>query len=246
MILNLYSYERSTLVRVSFTACVLGTLCLPLTGLLVCIVISSLYHYEDSTRTHCQVENYLPSISASISLSPECHIWRLCIGLHSAPRFILAFAYFKFYKVCFATRVPETTLAYLNLGFSVSENLGLLMLTYVSSADIYSVHEEGFILFSLSSFVYMVITCHLWKVIKRYSVNPVDAKSHVWKVRLFLLNLCFSAFAGLFYVQHNLYCEAGSYTLFALFEYLIVFSIMGFHFTAVWDFRSRDLIIACL
>ncbi|XP_077579578.1 acyltransferase PGAP2-like [Stigmatopora nigra] len=233
------------LVRISFTACAAGTVCLPLIGLIICIVISALYHYKDSTRTHCQVENYLPSISASIGLCPECHIWRICIGLHSAPRFIVAYSYFKFYKLCFANRGTETTLAYINLGFAIIETLGLLMLTYVSSTDIYSLHEVGFILFALGSFIHMVITCHLWKAIKSYSVNPADAKSHLWKVRLFLLNLCFSVFAGFFYIQHNLYCEVGSYTLFALFEYLIVFSNMGFHFTAVWDFRSHGIIIAC-
>lgn len=84
-----------------------------------------------------QVPNYLPSISASISLSPECHIWRFCIGLHSAPRFLVAFTYFRFYKMRFASRFPESPLSCLNLAFSISENLGLLLLTYVSSSETY-------------------------------------------------------------------------------------------------------------
>lgn len=33
------------------------------------------------------------------------------------------------------------------------------------------------------------------------------------------------------------------YTLFALFEYLVVISNMAFHLTAVWDFRSRDIMV---
>lgn len=33
------------------------------------------------------------------------------------------------------------------------------------------------------------------------------------------------------------------YTLFALFEYLVVFSNMAFHLTAVWDFRSREVMV---
>lgn len=33
------------------------------------------------------------------------------------------------------------------------------------------------------------------------------------------------------------------YTLFALFEYLVVFSNMAFHLTAVWDFKSREVMV---
>lgn len=33
------------------------------------------------------------------------------------------------------------------------------------------------------------------------------------------------------------------YTFFALFEYLVVFSNMAFHLTAVWDFKSREVVV---
>lgn len=151
------SHERPLLVRVSFTTYILGTLSLPLFGLVACVVISSVFHFEDATGTHCQVmclfeislqiceikliclqvPNYLPSISASISLSPESHIWRFCIGLHSAPRILVAFTYFRFYKACFPSRFPESPLSCVTLAFSVCENLGLLLLTYVSSSETY-------------------------------------------------------------------------------------------------------------
>ncbi|XP_077421498.1 acyltransferase PGAP2-like [Vanacampus margaritifer] len=238
--------ERPLVIRVSFRACALGIGCLPLLGLVSCVLISSFFHFEDSTRTHCQVPNYLPSVSASINLSPERHIWRLCVGLHSAPRLLVAFTYFKFYKLRFSARPPQSSLAYISLAFSIFENLGLLLLTYVSSSETIFIHANGFILFILSSFVYMLVTCYLWKAVKKYSLNPEDAKSHHWKVRLLILNFCFCACAGFFYIKHNLYCEAGSYTLFALFEYMIVFSNMAFHLTAAWDFKSREvMVISC-
>lgn len=166
---NILGHERPLVIRISFTTCVLATVCLPLLGLITCVFISSVFHFEDSTGTHCQVmilfcklnqpcfsfdapyifetllnhccmfqvPNYLPSISASISLSPECHIWRFCIGLHSAPRLLVAFTYFKFYKTRFSSRFPESSLTCLNFAFSISENLGLLLLTYVSSSETY-------------------------------------------------------------------------------------------------------------
>ncbi|XP_060929648.1 post-GPI attachment to proteins factor 2-like [Limanda limanda] len=240
---NIFGQERPLVIRISFPTCVATTVCLPLLGLIACVFISSVFHYEDSTGTHCQVPNYLPSISASISLSPESHIWRFCIGLHSAPRLLVAFTYFKFYKTRFASKFPESLLSRLNLAFSLTENLGLLLLTYVSSSETYFVHKEGFVLFLVSSLIHMLITCRLWKAIKKYSLSPEDAKSHLWKVRFLLLNVSFCGFAGFFYYKHNMYCESGSYTFFALFEYLVVFSNMAFHLTAVWDFKSREVMV---
>ncbi|TNN72970.1 Olfactory receptor 4Q2 [Liparis tanakae] len=76
-----------------------------------------------------------------------------------------------------------------------------------------------------------------------HGASEVDAKSHCWKVRFLLLNVSFCAFAGFFYWKHTMYCESGSYTLFALFEYLVVFSNMAFHLTAVWDFKSREVMV---
>ncbi|XP_054650272.1 post-GPI attachment to proteins factor 2-like isoform X3 [Dunckerocampus dactyliophorus] len=176
MIPGFYDHERPLVIRISFTTFVLCTVCLPLLGLIACVLISSVYHFDESTKTHCYVPNYLPSISASISQSPECHIWRFCIGLHSAPRFLVAFIYFKFYKMCFTSKFPERSLAYLSLAFSVLENLGLLLLSYVSSKETYLLHQEGFILFILSSLIYMLITCRLWKTIKRMP-NLITGKS---------------------------------------------------------------------
>lgn len=85
-----------------------------------------------------QVANYLPSISAAISHVPERYIWRCCIGLHSAPRYLVAVGYFNFYYGRFAKSLPELLLSVLALICSLFENTGLLLLTYVSSTETYS------------------------------------------------------------------------------------------------------------
>lgn len=41
----------------------------------------------------------------------------------------------------------------------------------------------------------------------------------------------------------TLFLLLSGYTFFALFEYLVVFSNMAFHLTAVWDFRSREVML---
>lgn len=90
--------------------------------------------------------NYLPSISAAISRVPERYIWRCCIGLHSAPRYLVAVAYFNFYRSRLARRRPELLLSGLALLCSLAENSGLLLLTYVASTETYSESDGTLVL----------------------------------------------------------------------------------------------------
>nr|XP_020479971.1 post-GPI attachment to proteins factor 2 isoform X1 [Monopterus albus]XP_020479972.1 post-GPI attachment to proteins factor 2 isoform X1 [Monopterus albus] len=232
------------LIRLRFTSFAVGTVLLPLTGLVACLFISLMYHFEDATYTHCQVSNYLPSISSAISRMPERYIWRGCIGLHSAPRYLVTITYFNFYHSRFARRLPELLLSVLALLCSLAENTGLLLLTYVSSTETYNIHKNGFTVFIASSLLHMLFTCILWRVISSYHVNPEERTSYRWKVRLFLFNSCCCGAAYYFFRRHNHYCEQGIYTLFAFFEYLVVFSNMAFHMTAFWDFGSKEVIVA--
>lgn len=232
------------LIQLPFTSFAVGTVLLPLTGLIACLFISLVYHFEDSTYTHCQVSNYLPSISSAISRIPERYIWRCCIGLHSAPRYLVAVAYFNFYRGRFSRRLPELLLSILALVCSLAENTGLLLLTYVSSTETYDIHKKGFIVFIASSLLHMLITCRLWHVIRTHYVNPEEILSQRWKLRLFLFNISCCLAAAYFFRRHNKFCEPGIYTLFALFEYLVVFSNMAFHMTAFWDFGSKEVIVA--
>ncbi|XP_016134142.1 post-GPI attachment to proteins factor 2-like isoform X1 [Sinocyclocheilus grahami] len=231
------------LIRVPFTRLAVITVCLPLLGLVACIVLALLYHYNEATYTHCEVPNYLPSISAAISLTPERYIWRFSIGLHSAPRFLVAAAYLSFYRGRFSRRLTEQLLSVLTFLLALSENVGLLLLTYVSSNETYSVHKSGFVLFIGSSLFHMMCTCKLWSLIAKYSLSAEEMMSYRWKLRLFLFNGFFGLFAAYFYKRHNAHCEAGIYTFFAFCEYLVVLSNMAFHMTAYWDFGGKEVIV---
>ncbi|XP_053504287.1 post-GPI attachment to proteins factor 2 [Ictalurus furcatus] len=232
------------LVRLPFTVFIIGTVFLPLFGFITCVTLSLIYHFNEANYTHCKVYNYLPSISAAISLTPQRYIWRFCVGLHSAPRFLIAASYFNFYRRRFARQNLEQLGSVLTLLFAVIENAGLLLLTYVCSTETYYLHKIGFITFIGSSWFHMLCTCWLWFKITKYTLSTEEMTSYRYKARLFLFSIVLMLAGFYFYWRHNEYCEPGIYTLFALCEYLVVLSNMAFHVTAYWDFGSKDVMVA--
>ncbi|XP_062867294.1 post-GPI attachment to proteins factor 2 isoform X2 [Trichomycterus rosablanca] len=197
------------LFRVNLSIFSVVIVCLPLIGFFACITLSILYHYNEATYTHCQVNNYLPSVSAAISLTPERYIWRFCIGLHSAPRLLISTTYFNFYRGRFARQTMDLLLSVFTFFLALTENIGLLLLTYVCSTENYSLHKYGFITFVSSSLLHMLCTCKLWRVISKYSLSSEDVTSYRYKFRLFLFSICCCGLAAYFFRRHNKYCEPG-------------------------------------
>ncbi|VDN43453.1 unnamed protein product [Gongylonema pulchrum] len=121
---------------------VYATASLPLTALFLCISLALALHFNEATSTHCEVVNYLPSISAAVaSFSPERYIWRFFIALHSAPRLVAAFA-FRNLLLTSPLR-PLNDRIWFELGchiaciINVAESFSLLLLTSISSTENY-------------------------------------------------------------------------------------------------------------
>lgn len=54
------------LIRLRFTSLAVGTVLLPLAGLIACLFISLVYHFQDATYTHCQVGGHMVRIERDI------------------------------------------------------------------------------------------------------------------------------------------------------------------------------------
>lgn len=88
------AFGEDELLRIPFRFVVYVIAGLPFSALALCVFLSLLLHWDEATRTHCGVANWLPSVSAAVaSYAPERYIWRLFIGIHGSPRIALAIAF---------------------------------------------------------------------------------------------------------------------------------------------------------
>lgn len=86
---------KSIEFRFSFQSLASATATSQISALVFCLAWSVRFNFYESTATHCMVENYLPSLSATLDFTPQRDVWRSCIGLSSLPRYFIAYLYYK-------------------------------------------------------------------------------------------------------------------------------------------------------
>jgi len=91
-----------------------------------------------------QVRNTIPSISAITGVTPQRYIWRVCIALHSAPRFAIGFLYYQYYMRCTPAAVSRAYRALVRLLFWVYtiENSCLVGVTYIANVENYRTYND--------------------------------------------------------------------------------------------------------
>ncbi|KAJ8298122.1 hypothetical protein KUTeg_024653 [Tegillarca granosa] len=189
----------------TFSKIVLG---LPAFGFFFCVIWSLYFDFKASTATHCKVWQFLPSISSCIGgFSPQRYVWRICIGLHCAPRFMLAVAYYNYHTQIHIEHWFYQKLAALCTVLHIIENFSLVC-----------THENMFIIFMISSQFYMLFTCiiYKWGLSSLKSVTNSERKSLKYKIILFVFNVTSFFVAVYLFFRHNWYCERGVQSLFAM------------------------------
>lgn len=81
--------------KIPFRSLALTTATSQISSLVFCLAWSVKFNFYESTATHCRVDNYLPSLSATLDFTPQRDVWRACIGLSGMPRYFIAYMYYK-------------------------------------------------------------------------------------------------------------------------------------------------------
>ncbi|XP_012265379.1 post-GPI attachment to proteins factor 2 isoform X2 [Athalia rosae] len=220
------------------------TVSLPLFGFIFCIVWSVLYNFTAATYTHCKVDNFLPSISAAIGhYRPQKDIWKAAIATQSFTRILVLIMYYRHYKETlykWAYGIGNFVLFTYTI-----ENTALVTLSFWSSIENYALHKLSFITFLVMSLLHMLLSSIVVRNCRSPAKDTIEENSFQWKRRMLIGNVSSILLATYFFYRHNTYCESNVYSLFALAEYMVVLTNMGFHMTAAWDFAGRSLLVSC-
>lgn len=255
--------SKKVFFRISFAKLAGIAVSLPLGAFFFCVLWSLKFDFVRSTFTHCDVPNYLPSVSAAIgNYEPQKTVWRLAIFLHLPLRLAVAHMYLGYYRE--HIRRNRRLFGILACTLNVIEDFALFCLSLWTSADNYEIHRNSFIVFIACSECYMLISYLLNRNARKVVLLEHEEKSLRFKRNLFLINVIAFGLAGYCFMRHNAHCETGGtssqhtiaqqrslisslffslvYTFFALFEYIVVLTNMGYHITACWDFYGLNVV----
>ncbi|XP_022914591.1 post-GPI attachment to proteins factor 2 isoform X2 [Onthophagus taurus] len=195
--------------------------------------------HSSVNKTHCNVYNFLPSVSSAIGgYSPQKEVWTWAIFLHAVPRLCIPIMYFQYnsealYPRAFSIMVVASFL-------NTVENIALIVLSFYTSSDNYPVHRRAFITFIICSELYMLLLVYLHTRYRKY-LTEIDKVSLNLKKKLVFINIISILVATYCFIRHNSSCEDYVYSFFAFCEYIVVLTNMAFHMTAALDFKNRHL-----
>lgn len=87
--------QEQDILEIPFPLLAIPTATVQISSLVFCLSWSIKFNFHESTATHCRVENYLPSLSATLDFTPQREIWRACVCLTGFPRFLISYLYYK-------------------------------------------------------------------------------------------------------------------------------------------------------
>lgn len=84
----------------------------------------------------------MPSISGITGVAPQRYVWRICIALHSTPRFVVGFVYYNFYMskldvIAEKQKALFKRLVTVNFWLYIVENAALVGVTYIANVENY-------------------------------------------------------------------------------------------------------------
>ncbi|VDM47124.1 unnamed protein product [Toxocara canis] len=142
-------YNRAGRIRLPVRLVTYIFCSLPTLALFACVFLALETDFELATRTHCGVQNLLPSVSVAVG---DFHwgnlLWKSAIFTHLPPRICVAFVYAQLFRVPFE-RCGQQTLRYATCVTNLIELFSLGLLSAVTSEHNHPLHVFAFTTFQV-------------------------------------------------------------------------------------------------
>ncbi len=223
---------------------------LPWLALFSCVGLSLLKDFEASTRTHCNVSNFLPSISVAIdTFEPQRYIWRFCFAFNSILRYSVA--YLRLLRLLNRQHIALSVLypfvQIINNFIHFLELTLLLLLTYIGTNENGPMHKWSYIYFVFCSLLHMLLTIlidYFWPRTSNFRISDQEKIARARRrLKWFILHIMSFAASIYFYFRHNDFCEPYMYSIYALCEYFVVLTNIAYHYVvkSEWDMKGGHI-----
>jgi len=208
-----------------------------------CIINAFLNYSFQNNRSHCNVWNFAPSMSAAISYTPNREIWQIGVLLDMLPRFLLLMEYrYLLQDITHRLHYIQNMINVACLAH-IFELSCLVLVTFVDGENRFHslLHRFSFGGFIVFSIIYFGLHVYLFRNCLRIKKEWSDHWSLTLKKYLLILYLISVSACMLTFWRHVNYCEPGMFSAFAILEYSVIIFNIGFHATAYFDFYYKTI-----
>ncbi|KAA0185281.1 putative fgf receptor activating protein [Fasciolopsis buskii] len=215
---------------------------LPIIALIICV--SLCVNMNFGLSTHCTSANFLPSLSAAVSVrQPQRSTWLVAISISSLLRLALIPPVLASYQVTFGRILGEKYFSAIYFLFMMNtiEITFLLIMSMIPSSINYKAHRNTLAVFVLMSVLFMGLDSAFFHRLADRTGNLYLVRQACIKRKLLTAYLSTLAIVGTVYYIHTLYCPPYAYTLFSFFEYIAICLNVCYHFVMLGVIHRKPI-----
>ncbi|KAI8082369.1 Frag1/DRAM/Sfk1 [Thamnidium elegans] len=227
------SYEKHTLAKIpakyisySHTICAYS-------AFLVALVVGCYTHYDKIVQNEYfgYPQEWFPSVSATTGdRYPARASFQILIALAAGPRFTLVYLWYICTTV--STHTCSKRLGKMLLSVGIIRTIACGGWVFITSTDDHSIHDIAMVIYLLCTLPWQIgVLC----------TSPNNAVT--LKKRKILSTLFFGTLPPMIYyfLRHKVHRIPGAYTIYALFEWSLIFYDVAFDAITAFDFERFEL-----
>jgi hypothetical protein len=205
----------------------------------IALLVACYTHFHKVVRNqyYGYPDEWFPSVSAATGdRYPARSIFQILIAVTAAPRFAILGLW---YLHASSKMHYPSTLAKTISGIGLVRTVACGVFVYITSTDDHDIHDIGMLLYILCTIPYMAGT--IWYERRLSGVTVQQAVK--WRKRLSSLFVLSLGPLIYYYLQHKVHQVKGAYSIYALFEWSLIFYDIGFDACSAHCFDRLQILV---